>query len=134
MQVNFTQTYHQPYRAVGYSPSLLYTLGDTYMHFLLNFSPVKDTIVVNDRWGKGCSCTHGGYYSCSDRYNPRMHDLFVSTLFKFSFLYNKDKLQSHKWENAFTVDKSSWGFRREAVYNNFLTIEEILEQIVSTVR
>ena len=52
------------------------------------------------------------------------------------FLYNLfiDKLQNHKWENAFTVDKRSWGFRREAVLSDFLTIEEILEQIVSTVR
>ena len=33
-------------------------------------SPVKDTVVVNDRWGKGCTCKHGGYYTCTDRYNP----------------------------------------------------------------
>ena len=45
-----------------------------------------------------------------------------------------DKLQNHKWENAFTVDKRSWGFRREATYSDFLTIEEILEELVSTVR
>ena len=45
-----------------------------------------------------------------------------------------DKLQNHKWENAFTVDKKSWGFRREATYSDFLTIEEILEELVSTVR
>ena len=33
-------------------------------------SPVKDTVVVNDRWGGGCACKHGGYYTCMDRYNP----------------------------------------------------------------
>ena len=33
-------------------------------------SPVKDTVVTNDRWGSGISCHHGGYYTCSDRYNP----------------------------------------------------------------
>ena len=33
-------------------------------------SPVKDTVVVNDRWGAGCMCHHGGSYTCSDRYNP----------------------------------------------------------------
>ena len=33
-------------------------------------SPVKDTVVTNDRWGSGCSCKHGGFYTCSDRYNP----------------------------------------------------------------
>ena len=34
------------------------------------FSPVKDTVVVNDRWGKGIMCHHGDYYTCHDRYNP----------------------------------------------------------------
>ena len=33
-------------------------------------SPVKDTVVTNDRWGSGCTCHHGGYYTCQDRYNP----------------------------------------------------------------
>lgn len=36
----------------------------------MNFSPVKDTIVTNDRWGTGAICKHGGYYTCGDRYNP----------------------------------------------------------------
>ena len=34
-------------------------------------SPVKDTVVTNDRWcNNGCSCHHGGVYTCHDRYNP----------------------------------------------------------------
>ena len=34
-------------------------------------SPVKDTIVTNDRWcSSGCRCQHGGVYTCKDRYNP----------------------------------------------------------------
>ena len=33
-------------------------------------SPVKDTVVVNDRWGSGDHCTHGGYFTCHDRFNP----------------------------------------------------------------
>lgn len=37
------------------------------------FSPVKDTIVVNDRWGKGTHCTHGDYFTCVDRYHPSKH-------------------------------------------------------------
>ena len=31
---------------------------------------MKDTIVVNDRWGKGIACHHGDYFTCSDRYHP----------------------------------------------------------------
>ena len=37
---------------------------------LLLHSPVKDTVVVNDRWGKGIACTHGDYFTCNDRYHP----------------------------------------------------------------
>ena len=33
-------------------------------------SPVKDTVVTNDRWGSGVMCHHGGFLTCSDRYNP----------------------------------------------------------------
>jgi len=33
-------------------------------------SPVKDTVVTNDRWGSGIACHHGGYFTCNDRYNP----------------------------------------------------------------
>lgn len=34
------------------------------------YSPVKDTVVTNDRWGLGIPCKHGGFFTCTDRYNP----------------------------------------------------------------
>ncbi len=40
--------------------------------------------VVNDRWGSGIPCKHGGFYTCQDRYNP-------------------GHLVTHKWEDCFTV-------------------------------
>ena len=49
------------------------TLNLLYMvdwNLLLHYSPVKDTVVVNDRWGKGDQCKHGGYFTCHDRFNP----------------------------------------------------------------
>ena len=34
-------------------------------------SPVKDTVLTNDRWcDNGCKCHHGGTFTCTDRYNP----------------------------------------------------------------
>jgi len=33
-------------------------------------SPVKDTVVTNDRWGAGTPCHHGGFYTCTDKFNP----------------------------------------------------------------
>ena len=38
-----------------------------FLAWLYNKSPVKDKVVVNDRWGKGTSCHHGGFLNCADR-------------------------------------------------------------------
>ena len=76
---------------------------------------MKDSVVINDRWGVGSSCKHGGFYTCYDRYNPK-------------------KVQPHKWENCFTIDKAAWGFRREAKVNDYLTVNEIIQTIAETVR
>jgi len=45
------------------------TNADDFLDFSFPLSPVKDTIVVNDRWGN-TRCQHGDYYDCSDRYHP----------------------------------------------------------------
>ena len=44
------------------------------------------------------------------------------------------KLRKKKWENAMTIDRRSWGFRREANLNDYLTIQELIHQLVTTVR
>ncbi|XP_067674633.1 alpha-L-fucosidase-like [Haliotis asinina] len=85
-----------------------------FLTWLYNDSPIKDKVVTNDRWGKGCNCTHGGVYTCRDRYNPGV-------------------LQKHKWVNAMTIDKKSWGFRRNAPLSDYLTIEELIETLARTV-
>jgi len=71
-------------------------------------SPVRDTVVTNDRWGVGSICAHGGFYTCSDRYNP-------------------GHLLPHKWENCMTIDKRSWGYRRNAQLDDYLTIEDLVK-------
>ena len=43
-------------------------------------------------------------------------------------------LQKHKWENAMTIDKYSWGFRREALAGDYLSISALLTELVTTVR
>lgn len=65
-------------------------------------------MVTNDRWGMLTPCQHGGFYTCSDRYNPGV-------------------LQPKKWENAMTIDVISWGFRRNAKLSDYLGIEEIIK-------
>lgn len=108
----------------AYEPEIIWSDGDAgpdwywnstvFISWLFNESPVKESVVVNDRWGWGCTGNHGSYYTVQDRYNPGV-------------------LQNHKWENAFTLDYISWGYRREARVFSYLPIEEVLSQLVSTV-
>lgn len=109
-----------------YKPEIIWSDGDweapdtywtstDFIAWLYNESPVKDTVVTNDRWGNnGVNCEHGDFYTCSDRYNPGV-------------------LQPHKWENCMTIDKYSWGYRREAVLSDYMTIEELISSLASTV-
>uniref|UniRef100_H2ZMP0 alpha-L-fucosidase n=1 Tax=Ciona savignyi TaxID=51511 RepID=H2ZMP0_CIOSA len=107
-----------------YKPDIVWSDGDfgpdvywnstEFLAWLYNNSPVKDHVVTNDRWGTGIRCHHGGFYSCSDRYSPGV-------------------LQPHKWENCMTIDRYSWGYRRNANIQDFLTIEEIIATFASTI-
>ncbi|CAF0903823.1 unnamed protein product [Adineta ricciae] len=108
-----------------YKPEIVWSDGeweplDTYwsatqfLAWLYNDSPVKDTVVTNDRWGSGTLCKHGGFYTCLDRYNP-------------------GHLVEHKWENCFTIDKRSWAYRPIANIDDYMTIEEVIREIVITI-
>ncbi|KAL3306879.1 Tissue alpha-L-fucosidase, partial [Cichlidogyrus casuarinus] len=107
-----------------YEPELIWADGDigpipywnstTFLAWLYNDSPVKDQVVVNDRWGDGCSCKHGGYFNCNDRYRP-------------------GKLEQHKWENCYTIDRNSWGFRKEASLSDILSSKELIKGLIETV-
>ncbi|XP_068603257.1 tissue alpha-L-fucosidase-like [Brachionichthys hirsutus] len=110
---------------VRYKPEVIWSDGDweapdTYWnstHFLAwlyNESPVKDTVVTNDRWGAGCYCQHGGFYNCKDKYSP-------------------SELPKHKWEKCTTVDKHSWGYRRNIAIGDVMELADIIKDLVSTV-
>ena len=109
-----------------YEPDLIWSDGDdsapdsywdapnNFLAWLVNESPVKDSVVFNDRWGLGDICAHGQYYTCADRFLP-------------------SKLQGRKWENAFTIDRKSWGYRRNGGYSDYLTIAEVVHNVIATV-
>ena len=52
----------------------------------------------------------------------------------FFFFRSIGHLVNHKWENCLTLDKESWGFRREAPLEDYLTDAELLATIAETVR
>lgn len=109
-----------------YKPDVIWSDGDwetsaeywnstNFLSWLYNDSPVRDTVVTNDRWGAGVGCKHGDFLTCSDRYNP-------------------GELQVKKWENAMTLDKGTWGFSRTSSLKNYLRIEDLLLTLAQTIR
>lgn len=108
-----------------YKPEIVWSDGDweaqaeywnstEFLAWLYNDSPVRDVVVTNDRWGVGTRNHHGGFYNGPDRFNP-------------------GKLFPHKWENCMTIDKESWGYRRNAKLSDYYTIEELIEILAKTV-
>nr|AYV89255.1 plasma alpha-L-fucosidase isoform X2 [Tetranychus evansi] len=108
-----------------YKPEVIWSDGDwnatdeywtskEWIAWLYNESPVKDTVVINDRWGSGIICNHGGFLTCSDRYFP-------------------GSLQQRKWENAMTIDRHSWGYVRTSTTADYLTYKEIIATLVKTI-
>ncbi|KAG5315248.1 FUCO fucosidase, partial [Pseudoatta argentina] len=108
-----------------YKPEVIWSDGDweasdsywkskEFLAWLYNKSPVKDTVVVNDRWGSNIPCHHGDFFTCTDRFNPGV-------------------LLPHKWENCMTIDKKSWGYRRNAVLSEYYTLVGLVKELVITV-
>ncbi|CAD6190565.1 unnamed protein product [Caenorhabditis auriculariae] len=85
-----------------------------FLAWLYNSSPVKESVVVNDRWGAGTIGKHGGFFTYSDHYDP-------------------GKLLARKWENCMTLDKNSWGNRRTMKSEDVHTVYELISQIARTV-
>jgi alpha-L-fucosidase len=92
-------SYFLVFQVDKYKPDVLWSDGDweanstywkseRFLAWLYNESPVSKSVVVNDRWGRGVMCKHGGFYTCSDRYNPGKafnHSKLFIVVFKGSF-------------------------------------------------
>ncbi|CAG9767551.1 unnamed protein product [Ceutorhynchus assimilis] len=92
----------------------VYWKSTKFLAWLFNESPVKDTVLTNDRWGNNTNCLHGDIHTCIDRYNPGV-------------------LQAHKWENAMTIDWRSWGYRRNSNIEDYATTKQLIELLIETV-
>ena len=86
-----------------YQPAVLWADGDwmvddtvwksrELLAWLYNESPVKDTIVVNDRWGKNCRLKHGGYPTTEFQSGPSFDKPWEEGRgMGFSFGYNRNE-------------------------------------------
>ena len=88
----------------NYQPDVFWTDGDwdapaetwksqEFLSWLYNQSPVKEKIVVNDRWGSGVRFNHGGIYT--PEYQPDLdfetHDWEESRGMGYSYGYNREE-------------------------------------------
>jgi alpha-L-fucosidase len=108
-----------------YAPELIWSDGDwdtdsdywdskKFLAWYATNSSVAETAVWNDRWGKDAKCTHGSFLNCQDRYLP-------------------DKVQKHKWENANTITKDSWGYDRTLTLSSYYDAEYLIHTLIQTV-
>eukprot|EP00117_Sycon_ciliatum_P025784 scpid45826/ scgid2625/ Alpha-L-fucosidase; Alpha-L-fucoside fucohydrolase len=91
--------------------SVTYWKAPEFISWLYNESPVKDTVLVNSRWGTGSG---GDYTTGPDRWTP-------------------GKKVSSKWESCFTIQQHSWGFDRTEGIANFINTTDLIYQLVDTV-
>ena len=88
----------------NYQPEVFWTDGDwdapaetwksqDFLAWLYNESPVKDRVIVNDRWGSGVRFNHGGIYT--PEYQPDLdfedHDWEESRGMGYSYGYNREE-------------------------------------------
>eukprot|EP01133_Synstelium_polycarpum_P010205 gene10205-11887_t len=84
-----------------------------FLSWLYSNSTVKDSVVVNDRWGSECRGVNGGFYTGGDKWNP-------------------GHLIPHKWENCNTIG-SSWGNNQAQPLSDYQTSTQLIQELVSTV-
>jgi len=88
----------------NYQPDVFWTDGDwdappetwksqEFLAWLFNESPVKDKVIVNDRWGSGVRFNHGGIFT--PEYQPDLdfetHDWEESRGMGYSYGYNREE-------------------------------------------
>jgi len=105
-----------------YKPDLLWTDGEwelpspywkstEFLAWLYNTSPVKDQIIVNDRWGSDTRNKHGGFYTEENHDDPK-------------------ELAKHKWERCYTIDGPTWGYARNHDISSYSTSESLIHTLI----
>ena len=106
-----------------YKPSIIFSDGEweipsdqwkspELVAWLFNESPVKDEVVVNDRWGKETRHKHGGYYTTE--YGSGLSD------------------SNHPWEESRGMG-FSYGLNRHEALTDYRSSSELVLMLIDTV-
>ena len=89
-----------------------------FLAWLYNESPVRSTVVVNDRWGKETRSQHGGYYTTE-------YDLVHATNMK-------EQKIAHPWEECRGIG-NSFGYNRNEKLTDYSTSEQLVHLLIEKV-
>lgn len=112
----------------SYKPDIVWTDGEwdhpsetwkstQFLAWLFNDSPVKDEVVINDRWGKETRSKHGGIYTTE--YDLVHEGVMTETL-------------SHPWEECRGIG-GSFGYNRNENLDSYSTSEELVHILIDKV-
>lgn len=113
----------------SYKPDVFWTDGEwdypstnlkstQFLQWLYNYSPVKDFVVVNDRWGNETRSKHGGFYTTE-------YDLINDG-------DAKGVKFDHPWEECRGI-AGSFGYNRNEVLEDYSTSEELVHVLIDKV-
>ena len=112
-----------------YNPDILWTDGEweksskewkseEFLSWLYNESPVKNNIVVNDRWGSDTRSRHGGIFTT-----------------EYGLVGDKEGIENtvpHPWEECRGIG-TSFGFNRTETLSDYSSAKQLIKLLVSTV-
>lgn len=112
-----------------YEPELIYPDGEwdypsslwqseNFLAWLYNESSVKNSVVVNDRWGKETRSKHGGYYST-----------------EYGNVHGDQKandMSAHPWEEIRGIG-TSFGYNRIEDLSHYLSSEALVHMLIKIV-
>lgn len=113
----------------NYQPEIIFADGEwdydsktlkseQFMAWLFNESPVKNTVVVNDRWGKETRSKHGDYYTT-----------------EYDLVHNDEGIgdkADHPWEESRGIG-TSYGYNRFETTDHYLTSKQLIDILIDKV-
>jgi alpha-L-fucosidase len=114
---------------VKYKPEIIFADGEwdytsaelksaQFLSWLYNESPVKQTVVVNDRWGKETRSKHGDYYTT-----------------EYDLVHDEKgigKNAEHPWEESRGIG-TSYGYNRFETSKDYFSSKQLVELLVDKV-